>query len=106
MPAKVPYYHATRHPWPSFLMLLPLLAFYEGGIFWRIHHGFHLLFERMRTRYTNLLEAALAHRKLVLTCFAVLFVCCGALIPFIGTDFFPYVDAGTIRPSSGREWGP
>jgi hypothetical protein len=34
MPGKVPYYQATRHPWPSFLMLLPLLAFYEGGIFW------------------------------------------------------------------------
>ena len=34
MPAKVPYYQATRHPWPSFLMLLPLLVLYEGGIFW------------------------------------------------------------------------
>jgi len=34
MPAKIPYYQATRHPWPSFLMLLPLLVLYEGGIFW------------------------------------------------------------------------
>jgi hypothetical protein len=34
MPAKVPYFQATRHPWPSLLMLFPLLALYEGGIFW------------------------------------------------------------------------
>jgi hypothetical protein len=33
MPAKIPYYQATRHPWPSLLCLLPLLAAYEGGIF-------------------------------------------------------------------------
>jgi multidrug efflux pump subunit AcrB len=70
---------------------------HQGGIFWSIHHGFHVLFERMRAGYTNLLEAALEHRKLVLACFALLFICCGALIPFVGTDFFPYVDAGQIR---------
>jgi membrane protease YdiL (CAAX protease family) len=34
MPAKTPYFLATRHPWPSLLFLLPLLAAYEGGIFW------------------------------------------------------------------------
>jgi hypothetical protein len=34
MPAKTPYYQATRHPWPSFFMLLPLLSLYEGGIWW------------------------------------------------------------------------
>ncbi len=70
---------------------------HEGGFFWKIHHGFHVLFERMRRGYTNLLEAALAHRKLVIGCFVLLFACCGALIPFVGTDFFPYVDAGQIR---------
>ena len=70
---------------------------HEGGFFWAIHHGFHVQFERMREGYTRLLEAALAHRGLVVACFAVLFVACGALIPFTGTDFFPYVDAGQIR---------
>jgi len=34
MLGKVPYYQATRHPWPSLLILLPLLAVYEGGIVW------------------------------------------------------------------------
>jgi hypothetical protein len=34
MLAKTPYFLATRHPWPSLVVLLPLLAAYEGGIFW------------------------------------------------------------------------
>jgi Type II CAAX prenyl endopeptidase Rce1-like len=33
MPAKVSYFQATRHPWPSLLFLLPPLAVYEAGIF-------------------------------------------------------------------------
>jgi hypothetical protein len=28
------YLSATRHPWPSLLFLLPLLAAYEGGVLW------------------------------------------------------------------------
>lgn len=28
------YLSATRHPWSSFLFLLPLLAVYEGGVLW------------------------------------------------------------------------
>jgi membrane protease YdiL (CAAX protease family) len=28
------YVAATRHPWPCFLFLLPLLAAYEGGVLW------------------------------------------------------------------------
>jgi multidrug efflux pump subunit AcrB len=70
---------------------------YAGGFFWKIHHGFQVLFERGRAGYARLLDAALAHRRLVLGCFLILFVACGALIPFVGTDFFPYVDAGQIR---------
>jgi len=34
MSAKVSYFQATRHPWPSLLILLPLLVIYEGGIIW------------------------------------------------------------------------
>src|SRR4051794_33770095 len=30
----VSYVAATRHPWPCFLFLLPLLAAYEGGVLW------------------------------------------------------------------------
>jgi hypothetical protein len=34
MASKVSYFSATRHPWPSLLVLLPLLLAYEGGILW------------------------------------------------------------------------
>jgi hypothetical protein len=32
--SKSGYLTATRHPWPCFVFLIPLLAAYEGGIFW------------------------------------------------------------------------
>jgi membrane protease YdiL (CAAX protease family) len=32
--AQRAYLTATRHPWPCFLFLLPLLAIYEGGVLW------------------------------------------------------------------------
>jgi hypothetical protein len=28
------YFSSTRHPWSSFLFLVPLLALYEGGVLW------------------------------------------------------------------------
>lgn len=31
---EVPYQRATRHPWPCFLFLLPLLVAYEAGVVW------------------------------------------------------------------------
>jgi multidrug efflux pump subunit AcrB len=67
------------------------------GWFARIHHGFQTRFERMRNAYRRLLGSALAHRKLVVACFGLIVVACAALLPFIGTDFFPQVDAGQIR---------
>jgi multidrug efflux pump subunit AcrB len=67
------------------------------GPFARIHHGFQERFERMRNAYRRLLESALAHRRLVAACFGIICAACAALIPFIGTDFFPQVDAGQIR---------
>ncbi len=77
------------------------------GPFARIHHGFNAAFENMRNGYRRLLGSALAHRKVVALCFGLICVACAALIPFIGTDFFPQVDAGQIRlhvraPSGSR----
>lgn len=77
------------------------------GPFARIHHGFNAGFENMRNGYRRLLGSALAHRKVVALCFGLICVACAALIPFIGTDFFPQVDAGQIRlhvraPSGSR----
>jgi len=67
------------------------------GIFWRVHHAFNRHFHRFRDGYRNLLESALDHRKLVAGWFIGLSALSAALIPFIGTDFFPRVDAGQIR---------
>ena len=51
----------------------------------------------MREGYRRLLASALAHRKVVIAGFFVLRPACAALAPFIGSDFFPPVDAGQIR---------
>jgi hypothetical protein len=34
MNGPITYLRATRHPWPCFLFLLPLLGAYEGGVLW------------------------------------------------------------------------
>ena len=67
------------------------------GLFAGIHRGFQIRFERMRDAYKRLLSSALVHRKLVAACFGLIAAACAALAPFIGTDFFPQVDAGQIR---------
>jgi multidrug efflux pump subunit AcrB len=69
----------------------------DAGLVWRIHHGFHKGFERMREVYCDILGSALAHPKLVLACFVAVSGACMAIYPLIGTDFFPRVDAGQIR---------
>ena len=69
----------------------------DAGLLWSIHHAFHRGFERMRDGYAGILTSTLAHRKLVVACFILVSISCAALYPFIGTDFFPQVDAGQIR---------
>jgi multidrug efflux pump subunit AcrB len=64
---------------------------------WRVHRGFHHGFEKLRESYSGVLASALVHRGVVVGCFAILAAACVALYPFIGTDFFPSVDAGQIR---------
>ncbi len=64
---------------------------------WRVHRGFHHGFEKLRDSYSGILASALDRRALVVICFVILAGACVALYPFIGTDFFPSVDAGQIR---------
>ncbi|MFM0204335.1 efflux RND transporter permease subunit [Paraburkholderia fungorum] len=64
--------------------------------FMRVHYAFEGGFARFRERYRVFLEARVARPGLFVTLFLV---CCGAsmlLMPFLGRDFFPAVDAGTI----------
>jgi len=67
------------------------------GWFARLHAKFEHAFESMQHRYTGLLTQCLEHRKVFSGLF--LLFCLGslALIPFLGQDFFPAVDAGQFR---------
>jgi multidrug efflux pump subunit AcrB len=67
------------------------------GVIWRVYHAFNHAFEAGRDRYHAALERALEHRRLV--ALAAFLFCAGSacLVPFIGEDFFPKVDAGQIR---------
>ncbi|WP_322105446.1 efflux RND transporter permease subunit [Paraburkholderia sp. J41] len=64
--------------------------------FMRVHLAFERGFERLRGRYRGFLEARVRHPVWFV---AIFLGCCGAsmlLMPFLGRDFFPQVDAGTI----------
>jgi multidrug efflux pump subunit AcrB len=62
----------------------------------RFQHGFEQRFEKVRASYHRYLVLALENRRL----FAAGFLACAllslCLIPFLGENFFPTVDAGTI----------
>jgi CzcA family heavy metal efflux pump len=66
-------------------------------IFGRFQRAFERGFDRMRTGYSELLDATLAHRKsfaLIFGAFCFLSMC---LVFLLGQDFFPSVDAGLMR---------
>jgi multidrug efflux pump subunit AcrB len=67
------------------------------GFFGKIHGAFEHRFEKVREGYHSRLERALNHHWL----FAIIFLalCLGSLllVPFLGQDFFPTVDAGQFK---------
>lgn len=63
----------------------------------RLHRRFDEAFERWRARYRDVLAAAMAQRLKVLTGLLLVGVLMLGLLPFIGQDFFPEVDAGQFR---------
>jgi multidrug efflux pump subunit AcrB len=64
----------------------------------RLQKGFEAGFERFRERYHHLLELCLHHRS---TFLAVFFAAClgslALIVPWLGQDFFPSVDAGSFK---------
>ena len=59
---------------------------------------FDVKFNRFRTNYRELLKVLLLRRKIFIAGFLVVIV--GSLVillPWLGSDFFPYVDAGQIK---------
>lgn len=69
----------------------------KGDIFWRIHVRFNRHFNRFRDRYTNALKWSLDHRKAVIISSLSVVLLSFLLVPFLGRDFFPLVDAGQFR---------
>lgn len=67
------------------------------GPFARLHHNFEAFFERARVRYRLALGALLERPARIILPALLVLVSAGALVPFLGQDFFPPVDAGQIR---------
>ncbi len=69
----------------------------KPGFFGRFQQAFEAGFHHIREGYSDLLGRALEHRGL----FAIVFLglCLGSmcLVPFLGQDFFPTVDAGEFK---------
>jgi multidrug efflux pump subunit AcrB len=62
-----------------------------------LQQGFEKAFDRFRQGYHNLLGVILSHRLLFAGLFLAFCVASWLLVPFLGQDFFPSVDAGTFR---------
>jgi multidrug efflux pump subunit AcrB len=68
------------------------------NVFVRIQQRFEAAFDRMRESYRSLLERCLLHRRAFLVAFFA--ACLGSLaiiVPWLGQDFFPSVDAGSFK---------
>ncbi len=63
----------------------------------RFVHAFERGFDRLRSRYGELLAWCLHNRPLFIVTFAAFLLGSLCLFPFIGRDFFPTVDAGLIK---------
>jgi multidrug efflux pump subunit AcrB len=62
-----------------------------------IQHGFEKAFDRLREAYSKLLGKILQHRLAFAAAFLAFCVGSWLLVPFLGQDFFPNVDAGSFR---------
>jgi CzcA family heavy metal efflux pump len=62
----------------------------------RFQRGFSEKFERFRGSYKEMLTTAMSHRRGFVTGFMVFVLASFLLVPFLGRNFFPSVDAGRI----------
>jgi multidrug efflux pump subunit AcrB len=69
----------------------------QPGWFERLHHRFERAFQRLQHGYSNILQLCLDRRLLFATCFLVFCAASVLLLPTLGNDFFPTVDAGQFR---------
>jgi multidrug efflux pump subunit AcrB len=69
----------------------------KKGFFARIHQKFEHGFDRVRNGYRDILEKILDFRWVFVLVFLALCLGSLVLIPFLGQDFFPTVDAGQFK---------
>jgi CzcA family heavy metal efflux pump len=62
----------------------------------RFQRGFEQRFIRMRASYREALTLAVEHRRLFVSGFLVFIAASFLLLPFVGRNFFPFVDGGQI----------
>ena len=62
----------------------------------KFQRGFEARFERFRAGYHGLLDAALGRRPVFVTGFLAVVALSFLLVPFLGRNFFPSVDGGSI----------
>ncbi|WP_437318944.1 efflux RND transporter permease subunit [Sorangium sp. So ce385] len=67
------------------------------SVFGRVFAAFNRAFDRLRAAYGGWLAWALAHRAAFVGAFLAFVAASVALIPLLGRDFFPSVDAGLIK---------
>src|SRR6266446_1392029 len=84
------------------VMVKYLIRGHEGekppsNFFTRIQESFNRRFENLRQRYVDALAWSLQNRLTVFILFAVLVGSAFAILPVVGRDFFPTVDAGQFR---------
>jgi multidrug efflux pump subunit AcrB len=66
------------------------------GLFTRIHAGFEHGFTRFHRSYVGLLHRVILHRRITLSVAGSIMACAGVLFLFVGTDYFPQIDAGQM----------
>ncbi len=75
----------------------PVATTTTGNWFVRFHGRFNAAYDRTRDAYSGLLAAFLAHRRLAFLASGAVVLTAVLLVPFVGRDFFPQVDAGQMR---------
>lgn len=84
------------------VMVKYLIRGHEGekpapNLFTRIQQSFEKRFENLRQRYVNSLAWSLQNRGTIFVLFAILVGSAFVILPIVGRDFFPTVDAGQFR---------
>ena len=66
------------------------------GLFTRIHAGFEHGFTRFHRSYVGLLHRVILHRAVTLSVAGSIMAIAAVLFMFVGTDYFPQIDAGQM----------